>query len=77
MLNEQAGITRHKLAAARNGVRGNEALQHIRSDMFDLPLTVEQNEEEAALGAAVSALAMGKSICLDHWLGQSSFQSHL
>lgn len=70
VLNEQAGISRRKLVAAGNGVRRNEALQHILSDMFGLPLTVERNEEEAALGAAAGAFAMGESISLERWLGQ-------
>ena len=68
MLNEQAGISRHKLVAAGNGIRRNEALQHILSDLFGLPLAVEQNEEEAALGAAISSFAMSKSFSLEQWL---------
>ena len=68
VLNKQAGISRHKLVAAGNGVRRNEALQHILSDMFGLPLTVEQNEEEAALGTAISSFAMSKSFSLEQWL---------
>ena len=68
VLNEQAGISRHKLVAAGNGIRRNEALQHILSDLFGLPLTVEQNEEEAALGAAISSFAMSKSFSLEQWL---------
>ena len=68
VLNEQAVISRHKLVAAGNGIRRNEALQHILSDLFGLPLTVEQNEEETALGAAISSLAMIESISLEQWL---------
>lgn len=68
VLNEQAGISRRKLVAAGNGIRRNEALQHILSNMFGLPLTVEQNEEEAAFGAAVSSFAMIESISLEQWL---------
>ena len=73
VLHDQAGISRCKLVAAGNGIRKNEALQHILSDMFGLPLTVEQNEEEAVLGAAISAFAMIESISMDQWLGQHSF----
>lgn len=73
VLHDQAGISRCKLVAAGNGIRKNEALQHILSDMFGLPLTVEQNEEEAALGTAISAFAMIESIYMDQWLGQHSF----
>ena len=40
----------------------------ILSDMSGLPLTVEQNEEEAALGAAISAFTMIASISLEQWL---------
>lgn len=73
VLHDQAGISRCKLVAAGNGIRKNEALQHILSDMFGLPLTVEQNEEEAVLGAAISAFAMIESISMNQWLGQHSF----
>lgn len=41
--------------------------------MLGLPLTVEQNEKEAVLGAAISAFAMIESISMDQWLGQHSF----
>ena len=68
VLNEQAGMSRHKLVAAGNSVRRNKALRHILSNLFGLPLTVEQNEEEAALGAAISSLAMIESISLEQWL---------
>ena len=68
VLNEHAGISRHKLVAAGNGIRRNEALQHILSDMFGLPLTVEQGEEEAAYGAAISSFALTESLSLEQWL---------
>ena len=70
VLKEQAGISRSKLIASGNGIRRNEALQHILSDVFGMDLTVEQNEEEAALGAAISALAMIESGSLEKWLGK-------
>ena len=77
VLNEQAGISRRRLVAAGNGVRRNEALQRILSDVFGLPLTVERDEEEAARGAAISALAMVESISLDQWLGQGGSRPRL
>lgn len=56
VMQEQAGIFRSKLVASGNGIRRNEIFQHILSDLFGMPLTVEQNEEEAAYGAAISSL---------------------
>ena len=70
VLEEQAGISRRRLAASGNGIRRNKALQHILSGRFGMPLTVAQNEEEAAFGAAVSACAMTASISLERWLGR-------
>ena len=70
VLEDQAGISRSKLVASGNGIRRNEALQKILCEYFGMPLTVEQNEEEAAFGAAVSALAMIGQISLEHWLGK-------
>lgn len=68
------GLFDHKsMDFSREILARNGALQHILSDMFGLPLTVEQNEEEAALGAAISAFAMIESISMDQWLGQRSF----
>lgn len=70
VLKEQAGISRSKLIASGNGIRRNEALQQILRDVFGMQLTVEQNEEEAAFGAAISALAMIESCSLEKWLGK-------
>lgn len=52
-----AGITGNKLLASGNGVRKNVFLQNILQESFKMPLEVEQGEEEAAIGAAVSAAA--------------------
>ena len=63
VLKEQAGISRGKLVASGNGIRRNIFLQRILSDLFDMPLTVERREEEAAFGAAIGASAMTR--CAD------------
>lgn len=68
VLREHAGISRSKLVAAGNGVRRNEHLQSILSDLFALPITVEQDEEEAAFGAAISAQSMMDSVPLEQRL---------
>lgn len=60
VLKEQAGISRSKLVSSGNGIRRNIFLQKILSNLFDMPLTVECREEEAAFGAAISASAMAR-----------------
>lgn len=50
-------LKRTKLIASGNGVRQNETLQTILANCFGMELTVVQNEEEAASGAAITALA--------------------
>lgn len=63
-----AGITKTKLLASGNGVRKNIFLQSILGDYFGMPLEVVQGEEEAAVGAAISASAA---------VGQISIEEHL
>ena len=63
-----AGITKTKLLASGNGVRRNVFLQSILGDYFGMPLEVEQGEEEAAVGAAISASVAA---------GQISVEEHL
>lgn len=70
VMKERAGASRSKLVASGNGVRRNVFLQKSLCDLFGMPLCVEQNEEEAALGAAISALAMVDSVPLEQWLGK-------
>ena len=60
VLKEQAGISRSKFVSSGNGIRRNIFLQKILSNLFDMPLTVECREEEAAFGAAISASAMAR-----------------
>lgn len=69
VIKKQTGVSRNKLVVSGNGIRKNKFLQNILCDYFGMPLTVEQNEEEAAFGAAISALAMADSIRLEQWLG--------
>ena len=63
-----AGITKTKLLASGNGVRKNVFLQSILGDYFGMPLEIEQGDEEAAVGAAISASAAA---------GQTSIEEHL
>lgn len=70
VLQEQAGITRRRLTASGNGIRRNEALQKVLGDVFGMPLTVEQNEEEAAFGAAIGALSMLEAAPLEKRRGR-------
>lgn len=63
-----AGITKTKLLASGNGVRKNMFLQSILRDYFGMPLEVVQGEEEAAVGAAISASVAA---------GQISIEEHL
>lgn len=62
------GISKSKLIASGNGVRRNGALQNILRDRFGMPLEVEQNEEEAAFGAAVSGLIATGAFSLEQRL---------
>lgn len=62
-----AGITKTKLLASGNGVRKNIFLQNILRDYFGMPLEVELGEEEAAVGAAISAsIAAGRVSVEEH-----------
>lgn len=57
VIQKAAGISGTKLIASGNGVRRNEALQTSLMNRFGMKPEVEQNEEEAAFGAALSSLA--------------------
>lgn len=63
-----AGITKAKLLASGNGVRKNKFLQSILRDYFGMPLEVEQGEEEAAVGAAISASVAAGQITIEEHL---------
>lgn len=51
------GTHRTKLIASGNAVRQNRAFQQILEERFHMPLTIVQNEEEAAYGASLCALS--------------------
>lgn len=70
VIKERTGISRSKLVASGNGIRRNKHLQEILGEAFGMPVYVEQNEEEAAFGAAISAFAMIHSDPLEQWLGK-------
>ena len=55
----ETGTGRHmaKLTASGNAVRQNRAFQQILEERFHMPLTIVQNEEEAAYGASLCALS--------------------
>lgn len=52
------GIEVNHLVASGNGLRKNQVLQEISSEMFGAELSLAIYQEEAACGAAVSS-AMG------------------
>lgn len=66
------GKAAKKVVASGNGVRRNVELQQILSRQFGMPLTVENNEEEAAYGAAISGLAGTGSLSLEGRLGMAA-----
>ena len=53
---EQIRRGRNKVTGSGNGLRKNPLLQKLLSEAFGLPLELTSNTEEAALGAALSAL---------------------
>lgn len=55
VMQKQAEISCLRLVASGNGIRKNPLLQQILGERFGMPMEVEQNEEEAAFGAAISA----------------------
>lgn len=64
---EETGIHRTKLMASGNGVRKNSTLQNILRARFAMPLELQTSEEEAALGAAMTALvSIGEISLKDH-----------
>ena len=50
------GSRKTKLIASGNAVRKNSIFQQILAERFHMPLTIGQNEEEAAYGASLCAL---------------------
>jgi sedoheptulokinase len=53
---EEIRRCRKNVTGSGNGLRKNPLLQKLFSDTFGLPLELTSNTEEAALGAALSAL---------------------
>lgn len=48
------------LIGSGNGLRCNQHLQRIAADTFGLPLTLSENAEEAAAGAALFARILSR-----------------
>lgn len=65
------GISRGYLACSGNGARRNPALRRALEERFQMPVALVDNQEEAAFGAAVSALAAVERLLLTEWLGLS------
>lgn len=65
------GISRGYLACSGNGARRNPALRRALEERFQMPVALVDNQEEAAFGAAVSALAAVERLSLTEWLGLS------
>lgn len=56
LIHDGTGIPVNTLLGSGNGVRKNELLQKIFTEMFACPITLSRYEEEAAGGAAASTL---------------------
>ena len=63
------GISQTVLVVSGNGARRNPVLRKILEERFQMPLQVVENEEEAAFGAAISALGAIGKLSLNQWLG--------
>lgn len=62
VITRNTGLKGDKLVASGNGVRKNEVLQAILAQRFEMKLSVVEHEEEAAAGAALTALfALGET----------------
>lgn len=64
-----AGLPPQKLVASGNGVRRNPCLQHVLAETFSMPLSLVEAQEEAAFGAALSALGATGRLSLKERLG--------
>lgn len=69
VMESNAGIRKNRLLASGNGIRKNALLQDIMQECFRMPIEVERNEEEAAVGAAISALAAIGELSVEQHLG--------
>ena len=63
------GLHPDVLVASGNGVRRNPFLQHALAETFAMPLSLVEHQEEAAFGAALSALESTGRLSLREWLG--------
>lgn len=68
-MHRELGVSRSLLVASGNGVRQNAFLQTILAHRFQMPLELVENQEEAAFGAAISALAAIGKLSPEKWLG--------
>ena len=64
-----AGLPPQKLVASGNGVRRNPCLQRALTETFSMPLSLVEAQEEAAFGAALSALGATGRLSLKERLG--------
>ena len=64
-----AGLPPQKLVASGNGVRRNPCLQRALAETFSMPLSLVEAQEEAAFGAALSALGATGRLSLKERLG--------
>lgn len=64
-----AGLPPQKLVASGNGVRRNPCLQRALAETFSMPLSLVEAQEEAAFGAALSALSATGRLSLKERLG--------
>lgn len=64
-----AGLPPQKLVASGNGVRRNPCLQCALAETFSMPLSLVEAQEEAAFGAALSALGATGRLSLKERLG--------
>lgn len=64
-----AGLPPQKLVASGNGVRRNPYLQRALAETFSMPLSLVEAQEEAAFGAALSALSATGWLSLKERLG--------
>lgn len=69
LIENGTGTHRTKLIASGNAVRKNPVFQEIIKEHFHMPLTIVQNEEEAAYGASLCALSATGYLSLKEHMG--------
>ncbi|MBQ8075602.1 MAG: hypothetical protein IJ237_06415 [Oscillospiraceae bacterium] len=68
-IQKETGLERSRLLASGNGLRKNVFLQQKMSERFGMPLTVSEQIEEAACGAALAGLAAVGAKTVDELVG--------